>query len=629
MSRVFPWSLLGIDADADERAIRRAYATKLKAMDPDSDPAGFERLRSARDRALALARSRAAGETVDEEAWDDWNDAPVRTEWDGDEPAGPTSGNVGLADGDGAGDVPSPPPPIDGYPVDLGPKTLPSLIAPSIAAGATDDAISAPPSQETPLPRATGDLAIAPGHPTPVDLRFTLSAPQLDRPWHQVGTVTPQLLALTVDGRLEQSQDALYRLLIEADPNVALSIDEESAIGRHLDVVLAAQAEMEIGRAADLELWLAEIFARSTPRSHPFAQRLADHFNWRAEAGNLNQPRSIAWLTDRALAFDFRDRVTQPTNKGYKAWIELTTPAMEGTKRGRVKYVRELLDTVRSKHPILESEFDWHRVALWERAPAASSGGGGSNWWVVILPILFILSAIGRIGDSDRRYDNDQIDREQAAAVDLAEFDDEALRRVTIDDALRSVGGEALTIEIVEARKPLIIEELDRQLVAGKSRFRALRNTEGALVRSLNQRLRGGLATAPWRQLRDYRAAQGAMLLRLKERNPARCLDFYSGESPGVGMDVADLLDPLQRAQAAIILSTDRVEATAEGSRQFSASTRILDLAAERAGMSRDRLLAVIAGTGSETEKCTALGSLIATAAAGPREETEETLRQL
>jgi tetratricopeptide (TPR) repeat protein len=48
----FPWSELGLDGPADERAIRRAYAARLKIVRPDLDAAGFQRLVQARDAAL-------------------------------------------------------------------------------------------------------------------------------------------------------------------------------------------------------------------------------------------------------------------------------------------------------------------------------------------------------------------------------------------------------------------------------------------------------------------------------------------------------------------------------------------------------------------------------------------------
>jgi len=50
----FPWSELGMDGPADERAIRRAYASRLKVVRPDVDAAGFQRLVHARDVALRL-----------------------------------------------------------------------------------------------------------------------------------------------------------------------------------------------------------------------------------------------------------------------------------------------------------------------------------------------------------------------------------------------------------------------------------------------------------------------------------------------------------------------------------------------------------------------------------------------
>jgi hypothetical protein len=46
------WTILGIDPTDDTRAIKRAYAAKLKAIDPDADPKSFIALRMARHTAL-------------------------------------------------------------------------------------------------------------------------------------------------------------------------------------------------------------------------------------------------------------------------------------------------------------------------------------------------------------------------------------------------------------------------------------------------------------------------------------------------------------------------------------------------------------------------------------------------
>lgn len=66
MHRAF--ELLGITADADERAVKRAYAAKLKTTRPDEDPEGFQRLHEAYLAALAWVRS---GPHDDDDAWAD------------------------------------------------------------------------------------------------------------------------------------------------------------------------------------------------------------------------------------------------------------------------------------------------------------------------------------------------------------------------------------------------------------------------------------------------------------------------------------------------------------------------------------------------------------------------------
>lgn len=53
------WALrqLGLEADADERAVKRAYAGRLRTTRPDSDPEGFQRLHEAYQAALAWVRT--------------------------------------------------------------------------------------------------------------------------------------------------------------------------------------------------------------------------------------------------------------------------------------------------------------------------------------------------------------------------------------------------------------------------------------------------------------------------------------------------------------------------------------------------------------------------------------------
>jgi hypothetical protein len=54
-----PLGWLGLKPDADERAVKRAYAARLKTTRPEDNPEGFAQLVAARDAALRLVKQRA------------------------------------------------------------------------------------------------------------------------------------------------------------------------------------------------------------------------------------------------------------------------------------------------------------------------------------------------------------------------------------------------------------------------------------------------------------------------------------------------------------------------------------------------------------------------------------------
>lgn len=67
----WPYALLGISDDADERTIKRAYARLLKTTRPDEDPAGFQRLNEAYQAALSYQRHQESESLDEDDALDD------------------------------------------------------------------------------------------------------------------------------------------------------------------------------------------------------------------------------------------------------------------------------------------------------------------------------------------------------------------------------------------------------------------------------------------------------------------------------------------------------------------------------------------------------------------------------
>ncbi|MET0504064.1 MAG: hypothetical protein ABWZ85_01935 [Luteibacter sp.] len=100
MTPVVPWHLeaLGLPAYADRVAVRRAYATALRGIDPATDPAGFARLREAYEAARAWCEMSATDAPTQDDVMPEAAAEPV--------PAADTGPSPQAPDVDGAADAP-------------------------------------------------------------------------------------------------------------------------------------------------------------------------------------------------------------------------------------------------------------------------------------------------------------------------------------------------------------------------------------------------------------------------------------------------------------------------------------------------------------------------------------------
>ena len=346
-SRRPPWSVLGLDAGADAGAIRKAYASRLKAIDPDTDPAGFARLREARETALRLARR--AGPLADPApAFID--EAPPAAIWPYAAPdfdAGPASGDAALTVN-----------------------------------------VSLPGSAAIPAPATIiGQARSEPLAATPiVDPFATVIAP------HASAAPLPTIASNP------QPEKRLYALLLGNGEGDETTLDdaELAAAQDCLGLILRDAAQADLTQHDAIEAWVADTLAEAWPRSAPLLATAAESFRWEAEAGKLGERPAIAFLNARRKGYRFQEEVLDRKHIYHKAWIELQRPgprdlfALFRTNRSDVD---KLLTGVRRNFPELENHFDPERVAAWQ-APARFRIGLRKGWWVFVLLSVAVRLAI-------------------------------------------------------------------------------------------------------------------------------------------------------------------------------------------------------------------------------------------
>jgi len=555
------WQLLGIEATADSKAIRRAYAARLRAIDPDQDRDGFAALRDARDQALMLA----------------------------------------------SGEVADAPPPgimIDGMEV-----IVPS---PDVAFTAhlltTDDSASASLSIEPVEPDA--DWRMPPIAP---DCRIATDADDaivLPLPDGADALIVPTVTRAEVQD-LSRADHALHALLYP-DPD-AESQDRPmhpADIVNGTTLISRIHAEAQQG-AIDLHArvddWLANILAGSWPRAQPLLAPAARLFGWEALDGQIDAPPAVDFINRRLASDRFAQQVQQKGHPLHRAWQQLAKPTRPGQSWAlwwQGAKVDELITTIRRDYPELEQRLDWHRIALREERTgrAIASFGGRILFGVVLLQLL---GAMARCQDNGSPMPS--LPSASDIPVATAPRVPGGLGDVAADmqAAVRAAFGKDIPLDLLNAQAPLVHALFASNWRAGMgigwTRARYVEAMTGIIRNryALLARQKGGdsLIAMQRQRLKEERALKGDHWHACAEA--AKHGAFADPE-----LIPADLRDPARAQVADLVIAMPDNPVLPPPGGSFSIPGQVVQRVIEQSGLSLDQVSAAFQNKGKDREQC-------------------------
>lgn len=331
-----PWEALGLDSEtSDERAIKRAYAQKLKAIDVETDQAGFIALRGAMESARNQLRWRA---------WQAEQDAAEHDEIEGEDER------------------------VDDPPVD---NLDGSATAPAEPAHAVDPRWADAEKDERPVgdsdapilnygQRNEGDprWADAEKDECPVgdnDAPILNYGDNTDDPnWQADGSLNVSEADIAA---LNGAMDALSQKLYSDEP-VA---DIHAIVVPLWDAVIANPAMERIDVVAGVEDWLTKFIVDTMPRSDPLIPLAIAKFDWSGSAQNWSKDPRIAAILQRADALQTLEDVQKEYSHYYYAHHLLQAEPARFTKEDRINGAQstaDLLNLIYNEQPTLQWNYD-------------------------------------------------------------------------------------------------------------------------------------------------------------------------------------------------------------------------------------------------------------------------------
>ena len=249
-----------------------------------------------------------------------------------------------------------------------------------------------------------------------------------------------------------------------------------------LDALLIRAEEADLAEHDALDDALAELFARTWPRSAPFIEPANAAFHWLDEAGALEERPALRFLNQRLKGMRFHEKVQRPDHPLHKAWTELSRPGKAGMlDRLKVKRVEidKLLVGIRQRYPELESHLDPQRVASWDKGGAleGSAEGNGPNVGRWIFVLVLVGSILARLGSAMSERDNADDQPSEAAVA-------EALREANFLVATTAIFGEGTDVAEVRKADPHFAYQLRMAIGQGTTPEIALAFARGKSLQS-------------------------------------------------------------------------------------------------------------------------------------------------
>ncbi len=388
-----------------------------------------------------------------------------------------------------------------------------------------------------------------------------------------------------------------------------------------LAALIARAEEADIAEHDALDGALADLFARTWPRSAPFVEPGNAALHWMGEDGSIEERPALMFLNQRLKGMRFHDKVQQPGHPLHKAWVELSRPGRAGiVDRLKVKRldIHKLITGIRDRYPELESHLAPERVASWDGESGAVADGGrfkgtGFPQAMIVVAIVFTLIRVfANVMGSDTAPEN------SPPVADSSVIYEEVFN----DTMLATVFGEDVTMEDVRAADPDFAAEL-REVI------KAVGPSPSLVLTHVRLKALGSAEVANRAALEARAELKAIWLTAAKAQSAESCRMAVDGNLRDLSLDLGEK----DRAREQVLLREMLYAKVLShmpkgGETRYSVPGWLVGETVKRSGLSQEQLKAALTDPDSP-DRCVAETALVQAVIAAPDKVPEEVLRGL